>query len=362
MSAARRQTRRSQPAITPTEPTFTTFAKPTAASFQLLNLLPPPLLALAASHLPLASLLCLQRCSSALRVLRAHEQYMTGAWRGIKLSLENDNYCRLILQACPYLQHLRLYINIKTRTQPSHEDTIALVPRLRSLTLFPKDSSKWEPRHANVQPRVRFAFGRLLDSLPHLTSLYYVNLRTGVRDLLDIASHSTLEELHIEADGQELIDTKWIGRETMLFPVDVEYDAMQLARAAASMNVDDGAEEQSDSSEEEEEKAPTARAEAVSAMDAETTTNNRQRMHTALTRTQPTRRSCELRLALADWLHRRLNRELPVDGSLHPDWLLRHYRQQVALLRSTLAEQLSALPVELTSTGRGLFEYGAPSR
>ena len=33
-----------------------------------------------------------------------------------------------------------------------------------------------------------------------------------------------------------------------------------------------------------------------------------QSMRAALTRTQPTQRSCEVRLALADWLHRRLRR------------------------------------------------------
>ena len=33
-----------------------------------------------------------------------------------------------------------------------------------------------------------------------------------------------------------------------------------------------------------------------------------QRMYAALTRTQPTQRSCEVRLALAEWLHRRLRR------------------------------------------------------
>ena len=73
-----------------------------------------------------------------------------------------------------------------------------------------------------------------------------------------------------------------------------------------------------------------------------------QRMQAALTRTQPSQRSCEARLALADWLHRRLRR-----GKLetiehhshipHSKPLLRRYRLLVALLRSTLHRQLSEL-------------------
>ena len=64
-------------------------------------------------------------------------------------------------------------------------------------------------------------------------------------------------------------------------------------------------------------------------------------MHTALTRTRPTRRSCVLRLALADWLHRRLRRGgLPINEH-QPAWLLHHHRRQVALLRSRLRVQLT---------------------
>ena len=72
-----------------------------------------------------------------------------------------------------------------------------------------------------------------------------------------------------------------------------------------------------------------------------------QRMLSALTRTRPSRRSCEVRLALAEWLHRRLRR-----GGLHTNqWVHEHYlyaysllhrfRLQVALLRSILPRQLS---------------------
>ena len=70
------------------------------------------------------------------------------------------------------------------------------------------------------------------------------------------------------------------------------------------------------------------------------------RLHTALTRTQPTQRSCEVRLALAEWLHRRLRRgRLHTDDHSsspdHPKSHLRKHRQLVALLRSTLRQQLT---------------------
>ena len=288
------------------------------ASFHLLTLLPPPLLALAAAHLPLASLLCLQRCSSTLRAFRAHEQYMTGAWRGIRLSLEHDTHCRLILQACPYLQHLRLYINTRTRAKPSHEYTLARVPHLRSLTLFPNDSSKRESRHANAQPRVRFAFGRLLYSLPNLASLYCVNLRTCVRDLLDIPSHSTLEELHIEATGRSCwTRSGWKQRRCCFHS---ERGAEAAGAGRCSHDTPSEAEAARTQKAPYAHRDPTVPAKSVQSLD-----DTAQRMHTALTRTQPTRRSCETRLALADWLHGRLSRDgPPVDESLQLDWLLRH--------------------------------------
>jgi len=63
-----------------------------------------------------------------------------------------------------------------------------------------------------------------------------------------------------------------------------------------------------------------------------------ERMHAALTRTQPTRRSCELRLALADWLHRRLMR-----GGLHAGDLCCPATIRLAQLRSLLQSQLDEL-------------------
>ena len=60
----------------------------TKSTFRLLHLLPPPLLALVASHLPVVSLLRLQRCSSTQYRLRTDESYMAVAWSRAELLLE----------------------------------------------------------------------------------------------------------------------------------------------------------------------------------------------------------------------------------------------------------------------------------
>ena len=71
-----------------------------------------------------------------------------------------------------------------------------------------------------------------------------------------------------------------------------------------------------------------------------------QRMQAALTRTQPSQRSCKARLALAEWLHRRLRRggmyANEVELGFHKSQL-RRYRLLGALLRSTLQRQLHEL-------------------
>ena len=85
----------------------------------------------------------------------------------------------------------------------------------------------------------------------------------------------------------------------------------------------------------------------------------RRRLQAALTRAQPTRRSCEARLALTEQLHRALvwaglNEEQP--GSLP-----RHWRGQLALVRSMLRRQLSEQPGEAAATA-GCFAGKGASR
>ena len=449
-------------------------APPTAASFQLLSQLPQDLLAQVTSHLPVVTLLVLQRACHALADLRADESYMAEAWSGAFLSIlsgsklpgwtlrlkqcvlgqqqlipvhvwqaalpalraavakrrdddkderrrqqhqqlrqwveqphpsrwvyvrrnekselcevddssvqssegvehvevlsdidrkavidctpqyrDAEVRCRLVLQACPYLQHFAFAIDAVTHVEPSHEDTFALVPRLRYLELVLRDSSQQAAELLIDTPPVDFE--RLLDSLPQLTELRCYDVYLGVSDLLDIASHSTLEEVLIKAAGKQLGDAGWIGAE-MNFPIDEATDCLEMEQAAATMVFDGVTEEEEELSPDE--TAFAHHSEPANSTEMKANENEEQvpdwtrddvrRMQAALTRTQPTRRSCKMRLALADWLHRRLRR-----GGLHTDqkqeqpWLLRHYRAQVALLRSTLQRQLSELAAASAST------------
>ena len=118
-----------------------------AATGHIINQLPTPLLALVASHLPVQSLLCLQRCSQALRRLRADESRMAEAWRWARLVLGRGDEqstpatsvwsarCRPVLRACPALQHLELANAALRHTETTVEDVLYRVPRLRSLSL-----------------------------------------------------------------------------------------------------------------------------------------------------------------------------------------------------------------------------------
>ena len=454
-------------------------------SFQLLSLLPPPLLALVASHLDVRCLLRLQRCSSVQHRLRADESYMAVAWRWAELTLsthtrlhewtlpyeqcidggvspskhyipvsmwraalpafqaavaettenperyescelletliqreqptrwimakpdQNESWkvvddeslqqpdvqrvevlaevdwwhlhrdvapqygtvdvrCRLVLRACPYLQHLDLAIDSFLYVPPSHEDTFALVPCLRSLRLSQADSDQSTYSGEVVD------FLEMLDSLPHLTSLSCNGVRyLAIVDLLDIVSHSTLEELDINSDEASMAEWKWIGF-SMEFPISVEDDERALEREAMYNKLD------GDIVEESEVVAATVVDDASGSRSQLTGTHEgesgseelrveMQRMRAALTRTQPTERSCRVRLALADWLHRRLRRgKLPTDNHDsfpdHSKSQLRRYRKQVALLRSVLQGQVSELPAQSTSTARSASEtLTAPS-
>ena len=449
--------------------------------FQLLSLLPPPLLARTASHLDVMELLRLQRCSSAQYRLRADDAYMTAAWCSAELHVSLDNKllewtlpyeqcvegdqhqcfvpasmwqaalpvwravvartegdetdqkrrtherraqlvqqeqltmwtlakrdargrwravndespteqsagvqrvevlrdidwwwlqkegmhvhhdvdvrCRSVLQACPYLQWLRLVVDGHKYQAPSHADTFALVPRLRVLSLEQCDS---DPNPTDLL----FDFRAMLDSLPHLHTLCCTDLRyLGIPQLLDIASHSTLDDVDLMRDcgimGDAYADLEWIGYE-LQFPISEEEDEEQMEAEEAIHERLDG-----DAEEEDSEATETALVECLSAdseqligsadeqKELETVRAELQRMCAALTRTQPSQLSCEMRLALADWLHRRLRRgKLRADENAswfnHPKLLLHRYRMQVALLRSTLQRQLNELAAStMTST------------
>ena len=452
-------------------PTSSTIASsPVASSFQRLHLLPPPLLALVASHLEVDSLLRLQRCSSALHRLCADATYMTAAWRWAELWVQDDRLhqwalpwikcmgdkptlipvdvwqaalpafhavlvksaggdsnrwharlrelvqqpqrtvwrlftrgkardgrsewqvvddeeaeqsadvqrvevlrditwdqlgeeavppyrdvevrCRLTLRACPYLQHLTFFIDSSTYVEPSHEDTFALVPHLRSLVLGQGREHAGELLLIEEPP---VDIERMLDSLPHLTKLRCWHIFLTITDMLDLASHSTLEDLQIDNIDKQLSDLEWIGAD-MHFPISVEEDVWQLEQDAVSKPLDGGIEgEESEGVESAHDELliPQVGAQLAgsgSEEGPEWLRKEMPRLRVALTRTQPTQNSCEMRLALADWLHRRLRRGgLHTDEHDQPAWLLRHYRRQVAEVRCVLRAQLSELAATATA-------------
>jgi len=295
--------------------------------------------------------------------------------------LDNDVEvrCGLVLRACPYLQHLHLAIDAYMCRPPSHEDTFALVPRLRSLRLEQCDSDDIDLHHL-------IDFRAMLNSLPNLTSLRCDINCLSIAALLELASHSTLEETDISS---VMVNEWWTG-DQMVFPISVEEDEKQLEMEENGSKLDGDIEcEDSEAVEAAlvrhvPEAAPADYKQPPNkpltdsneeAAEVETTRVAIQRMCTALTRTQPTQLSCEVRLALADWLHRRLRRgklRTGVDpsGPIHyPKSLLRRYRMQVALLRSTLQHQLSELAAATTravsaeaSSELGSSELGRASK
>ena len=421
---------------------------PSPSSIQLLGLLPTPLLALVASHLSSAPLLRLQRCSSALRRLRADDSYMAVAWCNAELTLctsspqcrsfsfqarivsphstpipvhewevvqlelatlfaasearetdearrnglrgagtwlslprpthyirvkrdgsgtlrevddvgdeaegeervevlrdydwaivngclqghrRVDDYCRVALRACPYVRQLRVEVDSVQHMVLSNDDTFALTPRLLSLHLCHAAD-----RASEVQAdRLPIDFGLMFDSLPCLTSLRCDHIRIDIDDLLNIACHSTLEQVRIEATGKQVRDAQWIGT-TIRLPCDEATDRLELEQSADGEVLDgDVAEE-----ERKESALYSALLRGQLARDQPELEELR-RMHAALTRTQPSQRSCDARLAVADWLHRRFKRAgLYVNTVTYQESM---WCDRVALIRCTLRQQLSEL-------------------
>ena len=189
--------------------------------------------------------------------------------------------------------------------------------------------------------------------LPRLTALQLVNLPVGVTALLAIASHSTLEQLHIDARGGR--PHQWLSAR-IVFPIDTDEDQRQMAAAAVGGVLDGKAEEETEEEERNGDYDSLVAAARASPTDGWSLVEGRlaesdfRQLRTALARTQPTRRSCETRLALADWLHRRVRRaKLPTEplSCFHTLSGLRHCRRQVALLRSTLLQQLGTAAAEV---------------
>ena len=282
-----------------------------------------------------------------------------------------ETRCRLVLQACPYLHSLDLLVGDSFNGRISHEDTFSLLPRLHSLSLA-RHNETGGVNSSLRQPPVDI--DRMLTSLPHLTSLdCRVGVFLGMSHLLTLAAYCTLEALRIDTGLLQLGDAPWLGDE-IRFPLSEDDDYELLRRAAGAAVVSDrrgvrhvvtihdhsdlqrwgefGAEKGL-----EEEVVLGKEEEPLTWTRADTA-----RLHASLTRTQPTQRSCEARLALADWLHRRLMRASLLTGqqSFQP-WLLSHRRKQVQLLRCVLQRQLSELGVEAANKREPLARQIRPA-
>ena len=279
--------------------------------------------------------------------------------------------CGWILRACPYLQHLKLAISFFVCDPPSHADTFALVPRLRSLRLTICERERmqllWNQNQSDdgkADPLCNYQ--AMLDSLPCLISLTCAATHHfSAVPLLAIASHSTLEELHIDSRGKRLSKDEWKEEEEWIglgitFPVNVRDDTHLMMendfaygqfRKDHEAAIDTAAlEAVLVDSQSRPTRHVTGSAEKQSERDARRIAVRR--MHAALTRTQPTQRSCQVRLALADWLHRRLLRgklfrEDDQEDPRYPKSLLFRYRMLMLLLRSTLQRQLTELQTRM---------------
>ena len=221
-----------------------------------------------------------------------------------------DVRCRLMLQVYPYLQHLDLVVDAYVQ-----DDTFALLPRLRSLNL-----THYQSDYAREQATETLCcdFQWMLSSLPHLTTLHCVAIappRSQRAARLEIASRSTLEEVRLHGYQQQLADEEWIGKHVQ-FPTSVEEDEIQLEQDAARVVFDGDIEEESDETALVARVSSTNREQLADGADDQKelswVRDDMQRSLPALTRTQPTQRSCEVRLALVDWLRRRLRR-----GQMH---------------------------------------------
>ena len=208
------------------------------------------------------------------------------------------------------------------------------MPRLTTLVLERHDSERAEfPR--------RFGFRAVLDSRPRLTSLHcFGDVHLDISDLLIIASHSTLEELRIDTvshdscNGDDFSvpgDGDSDEEEAELSDEELLTGEVEAVVAAVASIMAQPSERPSGSAEEMKEEEET-RAEL-------------QRMRAALTRTDPSKSSISTRLALADRLHRRLERGDDLSVQQSSDAMLRRYHKQVALLRYTLRQQAGARQV-----------------
>ena len=227
---------------------------------------------------------------------------------------------RFVLAATPYLQHLRLTISAYNVEPPPAAETLAFVPRLRSLHI-----QQEMPSHEVDSERSIVPIRDILAALPSLTELRCEQIQLGVQDMLDIAAHVTLERIQLSGDEVNYLDQAWLGR-TIRFTTGIEEETERQQ---------EGTEEtKQDSADDSDEKVEEA-------ADGRWSTADTRPTSIASTRVKQSRRSVVARLELANFLHRRLRGKLRQSFD-RPLKVLQQYRQQAATLRSTLRKQLAA--------------------
>lgn len=232
---------------------------------------------------------------------------------------------QFVLTATPHLQHLSLKVNAALIQWPS-SSVFSLVPHLRSLRLGQTDSDQTDEEEFPLSIR------DMLAALPSLTALHCADLCLGVHDMIHIAAHATLEHITLDNHLGNYFDIGWLRDE-----FDFDSDRVDEKK---KQEEDQDEEEVVDGQVEQDEYPVVHHGQAVEGRQSDDT--NLHRLRVALTRVIPSHRSITARLAFANFLLRQLRRPQSLS-------LLRYFREQIALLRSILVDQLataSAFAVE----------------
>jgi hypothetical protein len=245
----------------------------------------------------------------------------------VRWMCDSSDLSRRIFHSTHHLQRLQLKVDAISHRMPSI-DTLRLLAHLRHLRVEHYDCDESHPEESLLN------FRAALDVLSQLTSVHSIGLHVGIADVLHIAAHSTLDDVVVAAQDGDVayLDRYWLGDSVKSFHFPSEGDDVSAD------------EDNSDEDAEEEEVKDAEEAEEEDALATE------HRLRAALSRTQPTLRSVQTRLALVELLQSRINRHSLRSGCLRPLSLLAHYRRFAELVRSSLQWQCERL---LSADGLG---------
>ena len=213
---------------------------------------------------------------------------------------------RYVFKAVPNLQHLHYKIKFSNIEPPPVSESLALLPRLRSLHL-----EQWDTDLGKAH-RTIFPISEMLAALPCLTSLRCTHVHIGVQDLIDIAAHATLEHIRVDTECARKDDHSWLGK-------------------SVAFNSDEAVAHEEDA-------ATTAEVEYVTVAN----TVDGRRLCAALERVHPFHHSVQARLRLAHFVHRKLSAwPRPGVKRFHDD-RLQQYREQISVLLTLLRKQLAS--------------------